>query len=276
MKISNDMLFAHPVLASYSDDYREGLFDCDFEVLLDDETVLLDVELALNCPDIEQLVENGAAGTGFFLICPRTYLNRLIEMAPGKATHEFKASHLFGTVQIQPVIWSKEARPGWRSKHLHEEYSDGVDLPDATVLAVAEEQRFSVDRAQLKPFETIFALAISDEVPTGQFRIDTGESKITILASKETKASIEEMREVGEAGRSVILNSVYLPAVTEVIRQLGGDDAPFAEQPWYRIFTAKCAAAGIDLEGCVPLDAAQQLLDSPFMRLDGSKEDLFS
>lgn len=276
MKLSNDMLFAHPVLASYSDDYRKGLFDCSFEVLLDDETVILEVELTLNCPDLEQLVEDGAAGTGFFLICPRTYLNRQIEMAPGKATHEFKASHLFGTVQIQPVIWSKEARAGWKSQNLHEEYSDGVDLPDATVLAVGEEQRFSVDRAQLKPFETIFALAVSDEVPTGQFRIDTGEAKITILANKETKESIEEMREVGETGRSVILNSVYLPAVTEVIRQLGGEDAPFADKPWFRIFTAKCDAAGINLENCVPLDAAQQLLNSPFIRLDGAKEDLFS
>ena len=276
MKLSDDMLFAHPVLASYSDDYREGLFDCEFEVLLDDETVILEVELKLNCPDLEQLVEDGAAGTGFFLICPRTYLNRQIEMAPGKATHEFRAASLFGTVFVQPVIWSKEARPGWKSKYLHEEYGEGVDLPDATILAVGEEQRFSVDRAQLKPFETIFALAISDEVPVGQFKIDTGEPKITILANTETKQSIEEMREVGETGRSVILNSVYLPAVTEVIRQLGGDDAPFAEQPWYRIFTAKCAAAGIDLENCVPLDAAQKLLNSPFLRLDGAKEDLFS
>lgn len=276
MKLSNDMLFAHPVLAGYSDDYREGLFDCNFEVLLDDETVILEVELTLNCPDLEQLVEDGAAGTGFFLICPRTYLNRQIEMAPGKATHEFKAAHLFGTVQIQPVIWSKEARPGWKSKHLHVEYNDGVDLPDASVLAVGEEQRFSVDRAQLKPFETIFALAISNEVPPGQFRIDTGESKITILANKETKESIEEMREVGETGRSVILNSVYLPAVTEVIRQLGGEDVPFADKPWFRIFTAKCAAAGIKLDNCVPLDAAQQLLNSPFTRIDGAKEDLFS
>lgn len=276
MKLSDDMLFAHPVLASYSDDYREGLFDCEFEVSLDDEALILEVELALNCPDLEQLVESGAAGTGFFLICPRTYLNRQIEMAPGKGTHEFKASSFFDTVLIQPVIWSKEARPGWKSKYLHEEYSDGVDLPDATILAVGEEQRFSVDRAQLKPFETIFTLAISEDVPEGQFRVDTGEPKITILANKDTKASIEEMREVGETGRSVILNSVYLPAVAEVIRQLGGDDAPFAEQPWYRIFKAKCTAAGIDLEGCVPLDAAQQLLNSPFLRIDGAKEDLFS
>lgn len=276
MKLSNDMLFAHPVLSTYSDDYQTGLFDCNFEVQLDDETVSLEVELTLNCLDLEQLVEDGAAGTGFFLICPRTYLNRQIEMAPGKATHDFKASQLFGTVQIQPVIWSKEARPGWKSKYLHREYSQGVDLPDATVLAVGEEQRFSVDRAQLKPFETIFALAISDEVPAGQFRIDTGESKIRILADRKTKETIEEMREVGETGRSVILNSVYLPAVTEVIRQLGGDDSPFADQPWHRIFTAKCDAAGIVLEGCVPLDAAQQLLNSPFMRIDGAKEDLFS
>lgn len=276
MKLSNDMLFAHPVLASYSDDYREGLFDCEFEVLLDDETLILEVDLKLNCPDLEKLVEDGAAGTGFFLICRRTYMNRQIEMAPGKATHEFKASSFFETVLIQPVIWSKEARRGWKSIHLHEEYSEGVDLPDATILAVGEEQRFSVDRAQLKPFETIFALAISDEVPTGQIRIDTGESKITILANKETKESIEEMREVGETGRSVILNSVYLPAVTEVIRQLGGEDSPFADKPWFRIFTAKCAAAGINLENCVPLDAAQELLNSPFLRLDGAKEDLFS
>lgn len=275
MKLNDDMLFAHPVLAPYSDDYESGLFDCAFEVLLDDKTILLDVELTLNCPDLEALVEEGAAGTGFYVVCARTYLNRQIEMAPGKATHEFKAGNFFGKVTIRPVVWSKEARTGWKSQALHEEYGDGVDIPDASVLAVGEEQRFSVDRAQLKPFETIFALAVSDDVPPGQFRVDTGEAKITILADKATKASLEEMRHVGEGGRSVILNAVYLPVVAEVLRQLGEGDAPFAGQPWYRIFAAKCDAAGIDVESCVPIEAAQQLLNSPFGRLDEAKETIF-
>lgn len=275
MKLSNDMLFAHPVLAPYSDDYRDGLFDCTFEVLLDDECVILEVELKLNCPDLERLVEEGAAGTGFYLICPRTYLNRQIEMAPGKATHEFKAANLFGTVLIRPVIWSKEARTGWSSGSLHEEYRDGVDLPAASILAVGDEQRFSVDRVQLKPFESIFALAVSDEVEPSQFKVDTGEQKITILANKETKEAIEEMRGIGEAGRSVILNSIYMPVVAEVIRQLGDGDAPFADRQWCRIFKAKCDAVGINPETCIPLEAAQQLLGTPFSRLDNVKGQLF-
>ncbi|WIW95464.1 hypothetical protein [Altererythrobacter rubellus] len=275
MKLSNDMLFAHPVLAPYSDDYNDALFDCSFEVLLDDETVILQVELKLNCADLERLVDEGAAGTGFFLICPRTYYNSQIEMAPGKATLDYKAQNFFGTVMLQPVVWSKESRKGWTSSLLHEEYGHGVDLPEASILAVGEEQRFSVDRDQLKPFETIFALAESDEVPPGQFKVDTGEAKITIYACKETKASIEEMRGVGEAGRSVILNSIYLPAISEVLRQLGDGDGQLANQPWFRIFTAKCDAAGINPETCVPLEAAQQLLNSPFLKIDTVKEDLF-
>lgn len=275
MKLDHEMLFAHPVLATYSDDYTDGLFGASFDVRLEDEKLFLDVEIVLECPDLVELVEEGAAGTGFYLICPRTYHNRLIEMPPGSATQELDAGQFFGTVIVRPVVWSKEERRGWTSGFLHPEYAGGVDLPDATILAVAEEQRFSVDRAQLKPFETIFTLAVSEEIPDGQFRVDPDGPKIRILASRQTKESIEAMRPLGEVGKAIVLNAVYFPCVTEVLRQFSGGDAPFANQPWFRIFTAKCAAAGIDVENCVPLDAAQHLLNSPFARLDNSKESIF-
>jgi len=274
MKLTDDMLFGHPVLSLLTDDYVGGVFDCNFEADLSERELIVSAEISLNCPDLNQLIEEGSAGCGYYLICPRTYLNRLVEMLPGTSRNPFPADQFFGTVIVRPVVWSKEARSGWSSEFLHPEYGGTTDFPAAALLAVGEEFRFSVDRARLKPFETIFALASDDEIEPGRIAVDPDEAKITIHAHSKTKASIEEIRN-DKHGKIVLLNAVYLPAVMEVLSQMMGGGAGYEHKAWYRIFEAKCASLGIDPSDSTPLQDAQRLLNIPFARIDEEKERMF-
>lgn len=274
MKIDDDMLFGHPVLSHLTDDYMGGIFSCSFDVSLSENEVVLSADINLNCPELNALIEDGDAGCGYYLICPRTYMNRLVEMLPGSSSHPFPADQFFGTVIVRPAVWSKQPKAGWSSDFLHPEYDGSVDLPAAALLAVGDEFRFSVDRARLKPFETIFALAVGPDMEKGQIAVDPDEAKITIRAHPDTKASLEEIRN-DTRGKIVLLNSVYLPAVIEVLGLLKGGGAGYEHKAWYRIFEAKCASLGINPTDSSPLRDAQRLLSNPFTRIEESREALF-
>ena len=274
MKLSSDMLFAHPVLSSTSTDYRDALFDADFIVAIERDNLDVTATLTLKCADLNALLESGGAGSGFYLIGSQTYENRLIEMRPGSAQHRFKASDFFGTIRIRPVVWSKKPCSNWQSEFLNPEYQGVAHFPAATVLAVGDEQAFSVDRERLKPFESIFSLVALEELQQGQIAVDTDRDKITISATAQTKASIEGIRN-NPTGRSFLLNAVYFPAVIQVLNDIANDRGRCESRPWFRIFAAKCAAAGIELENPDYLRDAQRLLGYPFRKIEAEKERLF-
>ncbi len=276
MKLSSDMLFAHPVLSSSSTDFIGAVFDTDFAVRIG-EADNLDIlaSMTLKCPDLEALVNSGGAGAGFFLMCSHTYDNRLIEMAPGSKEHRFKASDFFGTIRLRPVVWSKEARKQWRSAYIHSEYGGIADFPAAAILALGDEQTFSVDRERLKPFESIFSLAALDELGLGEIAVDTDSDKITIKVHSQTKESIEGIRNTS-SGRNIILNAVYLPAVMQVLNEIAVDRNRCEARQWFRIFEAKSAAVGISLEQPDFLRDAQRLLGFPFLKVEAEKERLFA
>jgi len=276
MKLSDDMLFAHPVLSANSTDFLDSLFEAEFEIRIGDKDNLdIIASLTLRCADLNELLNVGAAGSGFFLICSRTYENRLIEMAPGSKEHRFRASDFFRSVQLRPVVWSKEARRGWTSRYLHPEYRGAADFPAATILALGEEQTFTVDRERLRPFESIFSLASLDELAPGEIAVDVDADKIVIKVHPSTKAGIEEIRN-NRTGRNVLLNAVYLPALMQVLNEIAKDRGRCEDHQWFRIFEAKSIAAGINLDQPEYLRDAQRLLGFPFVKIEAERERLFA
>ncbi len=273
MKVRNDFLFGHPVLRPEANDYVEGAFDAQFMPVLRDEAVELRYELRLQNEDLRQLVGRGDAGLGFFIVNQPTFLNRLVECTSASGIEELRSGNLFGTVSLRPVVWAKKARRDWKHSSLHEEYGGITSFPAASLLAFGVEHRFTVDREQLRPMESIFLLASDPDVRPGEIRVDPEGAKIRIIVAPATKQSIEGFRGT-DAGRNVLLGSVYLPAVMELLDQVRGEQGRFSEYSWFRVLEAKCVKHSISLDNASLLDAAQRLLQDPFVRIDALKDEL--
>ncbi len=276
MKLNDEMLFGHPILSSTSNDYRDVLFTAEFDINIEDpDWLVIGATINLQCTDLDDLLEEGGAGCGFYVICRQTYQNRLVEMTPGSASHKLNAHHFFGTMQLRPVVWAKESRTGWSSKYLHTEYGGRADFPAAAILAVGDESRFSLDRERLRPFESIFTLAANDGLRRGELAVDPERDKVTIFVHPDTKDSVDSIRN-DQRGRTVLLNSLYLPALMQVLSEVSQRGNTLENKAWYRVFTAKCAATGIDPAAGDSLQNAQRLLKYPFARIEDQKERLFS
>lgn len=276
MKLNGDMLFAHPVLWDVTHDFLKSRFSADFIVSIDKQKALvIESDLRLECAEMRQLIEVGAAGCGFYLICRPTYQNRLVETSLGVGTYTADVSFFARTIQIRPVIWTKEDVRGWTCIDLNREYAGRIDFPAASLVAVGDEQPFSIDNERLKPFESIFTLAALDTVERDRIEVDPDSDKIRILVHPDTKDSIDNIRN-DSRGRTVLLNAVYLPAVVQVFVELAKAGNQFDSRAWHRIFVAKCAVKGVNPENAEPLRDAQSVLGLPFSRIEQQKERLFN
>ena len=77
-------------------------------------------------------------------------------------------------------------------------------------------------------------------------------------------------------GKPIVLNSVYLPAVMQVLDSLRDGAGTFDSRRWYRVFDAKCTHLSINTAAPELWEDAQKILDLPFLEIHKSREILDS
>jgi hypothetical protein len=269
MKINDVMRYPHPVLSDSSPDFNASEFHCSFEQqLTQDGKLKVSSDLVLRCPDISALINTQRAATGYFVICRPTYFNFLQPAPLAKVDSYFDAAKFFGAVVIRPAIWTLSEVKRFSSPHMNAEFGRAVSIPKGAIIALGPEFRFSVDKKKFKPFESIFELAAQAGLEPGTIEVDPLRERITISAEPETHKSLASMRNM-PAGRDMLLNCVYLPAIIDVLAALQGAEEDFTGKNWYRVFKAKCDDLGIDPASSkqTPLVMAQKLLRAPLKRV---------
>ncbi len=264
MKLNERMRYPHPVLSEFSSDYTTGEFSASFSHQVTDEDQLKIVSnFSINCDELRVLIENQKASAGYFAICRRTYFNYLQPASLGESEKFFELSRLYGAVSLRPVIWTLEDVGNYSSPLIDNEFGKDIVITKGSVIAMGPEFRFSIDQQKFKPFETIFDLAQREDINPGMINVDPDGDKITILAEPETYKSIANMRNILE-GRTILLNTVYMPAVMDIVSRLQIDKSLQGKR-WYRVFGAKCDDMGIDPsdDTLSPLEVAQKLLREP-------------
>lgn len=267
MKLNERMRYPHPVLSEFTSDYVSGDFLAEFsQNLTKQDELRIESNLTLNNADLRRLIETQKAAAGYFIICRRTYFNRLVTVPTGRAEKFLDARKLFGTIQIRPVVWTLTEISNFESKLVDSEFGTSIPIAKGAVIAMGPEFRFSMDRKKFKPFDSIFQLAQDDTVPPGTFAVDHAQERITITAEGKTFKSMASMRNY-PATRDMLLGSVYMPAVMEVITrmQMGDSMEPYK---WFRVFSAKCDDLAIDPtdQAQSPLKIAQKLMRQPLSK----------
>lgn len=270
MRISNETRYPHPVLSSFTDDYSSGEFYAEFSVSENPETGDLTLWHQINLTEktIRDLVEAGQAEVGCIVRCMDTYYIRLHSFAFPSGRTDFPAGDLINTVNLRPVIWVKGDVSGLRSEFIHHEFGGLIPLKSGDIIALDVESSISVGQAKLAKAESIFELKMSDEVQEGVVKVDLEHERISIFMASKTFDLIAKLRN-GDSGLSVVMNSVYLPAVMEVLDLLRENGGAYAERRWYRPFMEKCIFKGISLDGNFSIMAAAQLLlENPVASLE--------
>jgi len=269
MKITESTSYPHPVLAPWSDDIGNARFDTRIVFQLDEgcNQVTLRCDAVLDHPDIRALIETGSATFGCFIKCPETGMRRLQPLGFPSGSQQFAAGALLGRVQLRPMVWSTRRITGYEPAGAHAEFAGAMDVETGQILALDDEQVIEVTRPPLPPLESIFRIESSDEVPGGEFEIDTADDRITILMPNATYQLVQELRSADESTRAALMNALYVPVIMEVLDQLRDGEDEFEQYRWLHPFRARCELAGVDTARPSLLNDAQKLLQQPFASL---------
>lgn len=265
MKLTEKMRFPHPVLCEDTPDYLIGEFAAAFsQQLTEDFELKITSKFEVSNSEIQKFIENQSAALGYFIVCQRTFFNSLQEVPLCETDRHFNLSLVWGAIKIRPLVWSKKKISNFPNKSADEEFGHKINFRKATILAYGPEFRFSIDPKRFKPFESIFNLLANDDVPLGMIEVDTDQDKIGINANRKTYDSIVQMRNTPLTS-SVMLSSVYMPAIVEIVSRIQNGSANFDGLRWYQVLLAKCEQIDIEIQNPAntPLSVAQQLLNAP-------------
>lgn len=274
MKVSNRSRFPHPVLWTESGDYLRGVFQVEFDgqESLTTGTVTLKYSGALEQPAIAACLTNHEACAGVFVNCLETYYSRLIPITLPAGQLAIPAGSLRGRVILRPVIWATAKIVLNRSEDIHPEFGAvSLPIPRYGLLAIADEAVIEIGREKLARIESIFTLAVRDDVPINQFALNLDDEKVQIHAARPTYEKIFRLRGTSTS-LAILLNSVYLPAVIDVLSCLKDAPDDYEHRRWHRVFTAKLRHLEIYVESEDLLAAAQQVLNSPFSAIPDDLE----
>lgn len=276
MKVNEKTRFPHPVLSEYTGDFLSGAFSMSFTVQetpgLDRSQVSLQYLAELSEPHLLELVEDGKASAGIFVSCLDTYFGQLVPLGLHDSSFAFDPGALVGRVTIRPVIWARSPISAFPLENCHEEFGSGAlaFLP-GSIMALDDEVVINVGREKLAQIETIFTIAKADDLEDGMLSVALDSDRIKVLVAKDIHDTVNNLRG-NERGKSVVLNSVFLPAVIQVLDSLRDGAAAYEGRRWYRIFMAKCDHLGINIEEPELWRDAQRLLEAPFEQIHIKRE----
>ena len=275
MKINNETHFPHPVLYSQTTDYKSGKFSLSLMVEEVPATgkLKIDYDVLLDEPGLLKEIEDKSAMIGMFITCLDTFYNRITVLDGLKGLVEFPAGTLKGRCSVRPLVCATQKISDYSNDNLNEEYGHKEwEFQNGSVLAIGNELQINVGHEKLAPMESIFKLAENEELKEGEISVQTDVDNITIHCSKTVFATVHGLRQSAK-GKSVLLNSIYLPVVMEVLSHLRDNAASFAEKKWFKVFNAKCEHLGIVYATSNFLEDAQKLLKSPISKLKAVGEE---
>jgi hypothetical protein len=269
MKFSRDARYPHPVLDSITSDYIDGDFKVDFSILEGSNSgkVKFEYRISLTEPSLHAL--QGDFAEVFVLInCKDTYFTRLIPLRKEDTLFEIEERLLHGSIILQPLFLSTSKIIDFTSKNLHEEFMGSPWVFEKNdVLAVADRSSYSIGHDKLAPIVSIFNFKLKESIEDFLIEVDVEDDFIEIYVNEKTLEMINGLRAQSEL-RAVVLNSIYLPAVIEVLIQLKQDEERLSENYWYSSFVAKCDKLGLNIKSDQAYEMAQKILGNPIKHLD--------
>jgi hypothetical protein len=275
MKINHETRFPHPVLSTNTGDYLFGEFKIELSVteIPFPSQVTLNYAITLTEPTLSTAIQNNSAQIGLFVTCFDSYFSDLVPLGLDPSQIAFKPGSLIGKVTIRPMIWARERLLNYPLIACHPEFGEGgINLPSGSILAISDEITMNVGREKLAQMETIFSLAEAAHLPPNKLALDLDSEKITILAASNIYQRVNALRN-SQNGKAIVLNSIYLPAVMEILHNLqDSDTGGFEGKRWFKIFNAKCQHLGIEPGKNEIWEDAQKLLQMPFSEINSAED----
>ena len=237
MNITN-RLFTYPVLSDEKDDYKESLFNVDFvQAMQGVNSLIMIFDIAMNCPELEQLILNGQAEYVIHLECSTTAYREVLRSVSKHIEHTIPIGRVNGSFDAVAFVILKKNVSNFSCTDWVDDYS-GItfNLFAGSILSYQNLQSLDItkDYEEFTNAGSIFSIykrITEDDRPaeinldSSKIRIGLGTKDYDIYAIYAAKTELQ----------ALFHSMLVLPAlvyVFEELKQEGGEET-YHNKEWF-------------------------------------------
>ncbi|MBD5543837.1 MAG: hypothetical protein HDR01_06275 [Lachnospiraceae bacterium] len=237
MNITN-RLFTYPVLSDEKDDYVESIFSVDYEQTMQGVNSLkLTFDIAMNCQELEKLINNGQAEYVIHLECSTTAYREVLRSVSKHIEHVIPIGRINGSFDAVAFVILKKNVANFSCADWVDDYSEMTfNLFAGSILAYQNLPSLDItkDYEEFTNAGSIFSIykrITEDDRPaeinldSSKIRIGLGSRDYDVYAMYSTKTELQ----------ALFHSMLILPAlvyVFEELRQEGGEET-YHNKEWF-------------------------------------------
>lgn len=249
MNITN-RLFTYPVLSDDKDDYKESIFNVDYEQTMQGVNSLqLTFDISMNCPELEELILNGQAEYAIHLECSTTAYREVLHSVSKHIEHVIPIGRINGSFDTVAFVILKRNVVNFFCTDWVDDYSGIVfNLSAGSILAYQNLQSLDItkDYEEFTNAGSIFSVykRITEEERPAEINLDSSKIKIG-LGTKDY--DIYALYAAKTELQALFHSMIILPAlvyVFEELKQEGGEET-YHNKEWFMALEKSYSKRGI-------------------------------
>lgn len=233
-------LYPYPVLAYYSDDYKDGSFDTTIDVRGEGYNIRVDFISTLTNEGLKNLISEGKAKYTYHLECPQTGYRQVLTTVKVSESILIPDNRVNGRLFICPFVVATQNIEGYTNPSFHDDYTGATfDIEAGCVIAVGKQVTATISKEteDLANTPSIFSIIRNADPLVTQMIIGIDSQKIIVKLPLNDYYSYKQLRKAPIT--QPVLNAItIIPALTYTLEELKGrtidEREELSDYGWYR------------------------------------------
>jgi hypothetical protein len=273
-------LYPHPVLAWFSDDYRNAMFQPAFEVGGNKGFYKIRMTCRTSSKSLNRLILEGRAAYAIHVECPATRYRAFFTSTDESFEVDIPVAEIDAKVEVCRLIVATQEVLNYASDEFHADFTGrSFRLIKGDSLAVAEDIVFYADKKddELAKLPSIFSIRRSHKDDAPPLSVDLSGDRIAVYLASTTHDRFISLNS-DELLRSTLSASVLVPALVYALEKMMHEEEREAllDLRWYRTITRKLKDLGVSVESLAESGESSVVLSNKLIGdpLHNSLEDL--
>ena len=233
-------LYPYPVLAYYSDDYKDGSFDTTVDVRGEGYNIRIDFMATITNEGLKELIASEKAKFTYHMECPQTGYRQVLFSSKVSESMIIPDSRISGKLFICPFVVAAENIEGYTNPSFHDDYAGATfDIEAGCVIAVGKQVTVTISKEteDLANTPSVFSIIRNADPLVTQMIVGIDSQKIIVKLPLNDYYSYKQLFKAPIT--QPILNSItIIPALTFALEELKSKSVEEREElsdySWYR------------------------------------------
>lgn len=278
-------LFPYPVLAEFSDDYKNNKFLCNSSIEKIRDAITFKLEAKVEDKTLKNFIDNDKARYIFHIECPQTSYRTIVKTKEQLIYHVVDAGKIVDRVQICVFIVAIDEIYNYTNEQFADDYKGiAFNLERGNILAIGGQFNITVDKQkeELGKIPSIFSILRKTAKKEKDLSVDVYDNKVKIWLPEKEYYNYQRMAKIHNL-QPVLHSVIVLPVLTYIFDEIkkGGID-DFEEYRWFKSIRKSLKLEKINLNNdtlnhYASIFLAQKVLNMPISRaldslIQGSNE----